>query len=250
MSSVPVTTAPKTKLSGQELRDAYHALIGKPAGLKSSGKFTTKEKLEAEIERLRAASTASASSPASSPAAVEAKASATAEVKTPAAAEAKAPAAAEVKTPVFDRATIVAALKEMRLQIEAIEWSLGGVEYLPPCEPASAAAETKPKKAKKAAKAKASPPASSEAPASAEEKPKRKAAPATLAWQQFVKDCKTKYPARFLDAELRPMRLAESMGVVKAIRAEMPEYYTTFVADFVKNHATMTTMAETNAKND
>jgi hypothetical protein len=250
MSSAPVTTTPKTKLNGQELRDAYHALIGKPAGLKSSGKFTTKEKLEAEIERLRAApASSSSSSPASSsPAAAEAKA--------PTAAEAKAPTAAEVKTPVFDRAIIVAALKEMRLQIEAIEWSLGGVEYLPPCEPASAAAaETKPKKAKKPAKAKASAPASSEAeaPAADEEKPKRKAAPATLAWQQFVKDCKTKYPERFLDAEVRPMRLAESMGVVKAIRAEMPEYYTTFVADFVKNHATMTTMAEvaeTKAKND
>jgi hypothetical protein len=193
---------PLDKMNCQELRDIYHALIGKPAGLKNSGKMKNKEMLVAEIQRLR----------------------------TPAAA-ADAPAAAAE---------------------------------------APAVAEAKPKKAKKAAKAKAAAPApapasasassGAEAPAADEEKPKRKAAPATLAWQQFVKDCKTKYPARFLDAEVRPMRLAESMGVVKAIRAEMPEYYNTFVADFVKNHTTMTTMAEvaeataevaeTKAKND
>jgi hypothetical protein len=43
--------------------------------------------------------------------------------------------------PTFDRSAIVAALKEMRLQIEAIEFSLGGVQYLPPCEPEVAKAE-------------------------------------------------------------------------------------------------------------
>ena len=43
---------------------------------------------------------------------------------------------APASAPTFDRSAIVAALKEMRLQIEAIEWSLGGVQYLPPCEPA------------------------------------------------------------------------------------------------------------------
>ena len=41
-------------LNGQDLRDIYHAIIGKAAGLKDSGKFTTKTVLIAEIERLRA----------------------------------------------------------------------------------------------------------------------------------------------------------------------------------------------------
>lgn len=144
---------PLEKMNGQELRDTYHALIGKPAGLKNSGKMKNKELLVAEIQRLRSAA---------APGAV-----------------AEAPAAA----------------------------------------------------------------AAAPAPV-AEVKPKRKAAPATLAWQQFVKHCKIKWPARFLDAEVNPMRLAESMGVVKAIRAEMPDYYATFVADFIEDYKYQTTMAE------
>lgn len=147
-ASAPAQDKPLEKMNGQELRDTYHALIGKPAGLKNSGKMKNKELLVAEIQRLRSAA-------------------------------AEAPAAA----------------------------------------------------------------AAAPAPA-AEVKPKRKAAPATLAWQQFVKHCKTKWPARFLDAEVNPMRLAESMGVVKAIRAEMPDYYATFVADFIEDYKYQTTMAE------
>lgn len=151
-ASAPAVDKPLDKMNGQQLRDTYHALIGKPAGLKNSGKMKNKEMLVAEIQRLRSTAAPGA--------------------------EAEAPAAAAVPAPV------------------------------------------------------------------AEAKPKRKAAPATLAWQQFVKHCKTKYPERFLDAEVNPMRLAESMGVVKAIRAEMPDYYATFVADFIKDYKYQTTIAE------
>jgi hypothetical protein len=47
------------KLSGQQLRDIWAELTGRKQGLKSSGKFSKKGDLIAEIERLRAAPAAS-----------------------------------------------------------------------------------------------------------------------------------------------------------------------------------------------
>jgi hypothetical protein len=74
-----------------------------------------------------------------------------------------------MSAPAFDRSAIVAALKEMRLQIEAIEFSLGGVQYLPPCEPEVAKAEV----------AKAEPASASEASADAPKKERKPRAPMT-----------------------------------------------------------------------
>ncbi len=51
--------APLAKLSGQQLRDIWAELTGRKTGLKSSGKFSNKKDLIAEIERLRAAPVAS-----------------------------------------------------------------------------------------------------------------------------------------------------------------------------------------------
>ena len=39
--------------SNQQLRDIYHTLIGKPMGLRHSGKMSDKSKLIAEVIRLR-----------------------------------------------------------------------------------------------------------------------------------------------------------------------------------------------------
>ena len=74
-----------------------------------------------------------------------------------------------MSAPTFDRSAIVAALKEMRLQIEAIEFSLGGVQYLPPCEPEVAKAEV----------AKAEPASASDASADAPKKERKPRAPMT-----------------------------------------------------------------------
>lgn len=41
------------ELSGQQLRDIWCELMGKPTGLKSSGRFTNKRLLIAEIIRLK-----------------------------------------------------------------------------------------------------------------------------------------------------------------------------------------------------
>lgn len=57
--SAEKSTAWHAKLSGQQLRDIWAELTGRKAGMKSSGKFSNKKDLIAEIERLRAASAAS-----------------------------------------------------------------------------------------------------------------------------------------------------------------------------------------------
>jgi hypothetical protein len=69
-SSAPAES-PLSKLSGQELRDIWADLTGRKKGLKSSGKFSTKDSLIAEIERLRSSSTSVVSS--EEPAAAEDK---------------------------------------------------------------------------------------------------------------------------------------------------------------------------------
>lgn len=55
LPSVEKSVAPLSKLTGQELRDIWAELTGRKPGLKSSGKFSKKEALIAEIERLRSA---------------------------------------------------------------------------------------------------------------------------------------------------------------------------------------------------
>lgn len=57
--SVEKSDAPLEKLTGQQLRDIWAELTGRKAGLKSSGKFSKKADLIAEIERLRSAPAAS-----------------------------------------------------------------------------------------------------------------------------------------------------------------------------------------------
>jgi hypothetical protein len=122
----------------------------------------------------------------------------------------------------------------------AAEHVIVEVASAPASEPAAAAPVPEPK-VKKAKKAKAK-------SDSEEEKPKRKAAPATMAWNDFVKHCQTKYPERYLDAEGNTVKTpGHRMAVAKAIRAEMPQYYDTFVADFIENLKYTETIAEVDA---
>jgi hypothetical protein len=65
------------------------------------------------------------------------------------------------------------------------------------------------------------------------EKPKRKAAPGTLAWMAFVKHCKTTMPDRFEDCTKEPERLT----ICKAIRSEDSAAYDAFTKDFVDNYS-------------
>jgi len=177
---------PLKKMSGQELRDIYHSLIGKPVGLGHSRKAPTKAKLITAITELRAGK--SSASPVAAGSAAE------------------------------------------HVIIE--------VAPEPAAASAAPAPEPKAKKAK-AAKAKSD---------SEEEKPKRKAAPATMAWNDFVKHCQTKYPERYLDAEGNAVKTpGHRMAVAKAIRAEMPQYYDTFVADFIADYKYTETLAEADA---
>jgi hypothetical protein len=176
---------PLKKMSGQELRDIYHSLIGKPIGLGDSGKVSTKAKLITTITELRTGKSSA--------------------------------------SPVAEAADHV-------------------ISEVTPAPASAAAPEPKVKKAK--AKAKAEKPKSD----SEEEKPKRKAAPATLAWLDFAKHCQTKYPERYLDAEGKAVKTpGHRMAVAKAIRTEMPQYYDTFVADFIENHKYTETIAEVDA---
>jgi hypothetical protein len=51
---VPDVDADLLKMKGQELRDAWALLVGKPVGIKSTGKLSTKTLLMKEITRIRA----------------------------------------------------------------------------------------------------------------------------------------------------------------------------------------------------
>ena len=71
------------------------------------------------------------------------------------------------------------------------------------------------------------------AKASDGDKPKRKAAPGTLAWMAFVKHCKTTMAERFEGCTKEPERLT----ICKAIRAEDSAAYDAFTKDFVDNYS-------------
>ena len=65
------------------------------------------------------------------------------------------------------------------------------------------------------------------------DKPKRKAALGTLAWTAYVKHCKTTMPDSFEGLS----KESEKLVVVKGIRAEDPEGYTTFTEAWKAEHA-------------
>jgi len=71
------------------------------------------------------------------------------------------------------------------------------------------------------------------AKASDGEKPKRKAAPGTLAWMAFVKHCKTTMAERFEGCTKEPERLT----ICKAIRSEDSATYDAFIKEFKENHS-------------
>jgi hypothetical protein len=64
------------------------------------------------------------------------------------------------------------------------------------------------------------------------EKPKRKAALGTLAWMAYVKHIKTTQPDKLAEHT----KEAEKLTMIKGIRAEDPEGYTTFVAAWKEEH--------------
>jgi hypothetical protein len=65
------------------------------------------------------------------------------------------------------------------------------------------------------------------------DKPKRKAAPGTLAWMAFVKHCKATMPEKFADSTKEPERLS----ICKGIRAEDPAAYDSFVEKFKADYS-------------
>jgi hypothetical protein len=70
------------------------------------------------------------------------------------------------------------------------------------------------------------------AKASDGDKPKRKAAPGTLAWMALVKHCKTTMAERFEGCTKEPERLT----ICKAIRSEDSATYDAFIKEFKENH--------------
>lgn len=66
-----------------------------------------------------------------------------------------------------------------------------------------------------------------------EGKPKRKAAPGTLAWMAFVKHCKATMAERFTETT----KETERLSICKAIRAEDSASYETFINDFKANYS-------------
>ena len=71
-------------------------------------------------------------------------------------------------------------------------------------------------------------------------KPKRKAALGTLAWTAYVKHCKTTMPDSFEGLT----KESEKLVVVKGIRAEDPEGYTSFTEAWKAEHAEVSDASE------
>jgi len=65
-----------------------------------------------------------------------------------------------------------------------------------------------------------------------EDKPKRKAAPGTLAWTAYVKHLKTESPEKFEGLA----KESEKLVVCKGIRAEDPDGYKTFTEDWIATY--------------
>ena len=74
-----------------------------------------------------------------------------------------------------------------------------------------------------------------------ESKPKRKAAPGTLAWMAFVKHCKATMAERFTETT----KETERLSICKAIRAEDSAAYETFISDFKANYSVPSAEEET-----
>jgi hypothetical protein len=84
------------------------------------------------------------------------------------------------------------------------------------------------------------------AAAAAAAKPKRQAAPGTLAWMAFVKHCKTSMADLFEGCTKEPERLM----VCKTIKSENPEVYQSFVKGFTGAASARPTSEEGKAKED
>jgi hypothetical protein len=84
------------------------------------------------------------------------------------------------------------------------------------------------------------------AKASDGDKPKRKAAPGTLAWMAFVKHCKTTMAERFEGCTKEPERLT----ICKAIRSEDSATYDAFIKEFKENHSSSAPADDADAVED